>query len=162
MGAMRHQDYRSHANPNTNMFNPEQLSLLETIMTFRKMTKGSFLFREGDLADHLYYIISGKAKIMKAMEDGGLVILHVLERGDMYGELSESVRLTHGFHAEAIQDGIVGIIRQKDLYQLLQNHHDMSLRFLNWAGLTNRITQFKLRDLFLYGKLGARVEFYSL
>jgi CRP/FNR family transcriptional regulator len=119
------------------------------------MTKGSFLFREGDNADHLYYVMTGKVKIIKTVDEGGIVILHVLDSGDMYGELTEVGRLSHGFGAEVAQDGIVGIIRQKDLFALLQNHHDLAVRFLSWAGIINRITQFKLRDLFLYGKLGA-------
>lgn len=155
MSALRQQDSRLLGKPNTAMFTPEQMSLLETIMTFRKMSKGSFLFKEGDRADSLYYIMTGRVKVMKPVEDGGLVILHMLDRGDMYGELSECGRLLHGFQAEVIQEGIVGVIRQDELYQLLEKHHDLAIRFLSWSGLINRITQFKLRDLFLYGKLGA-------
>jgi len=155
MGAIRQQSYQKPRRPNSWIFTPEQLMVLESKMTFRKMAKGTFLFHEGDRAEYLYYIVTGKVKVMKPNEDGCFVVLHLLESGDLYGELNEWGRVTHGFAAEVTHDGMVGMIRQKDLFALLQEDHELAVRFLNWAGLINRITQFKLRDLFLYGKLGA-------
>lgn len=54
---------------------------------WRKYAADSYLFREGDPADHLLILSSGEVKISRATESGSEVVFAVLGAGDALGEL---------------------------------------------------------------------------
>ena len=49
--------------------------------------KGSFVFKEGDIADYFYVIEEGQVEIVKHNPDGTETILAVLKEGDSFGEM---------------------------------------------------------------------------
>lgn len=49
--------------------------------------KGSFVFKEGDIADYFYVIEEGQVEIVKHNPDGTDTILAVLKEGDSFGEM---------------------------------------------------------------------------
>ncbi len=53
----------------------------------RAVPAGGFFFREKDPADCVYVLEAGRAAVIKAWEDGELVLRH-LERGDCFGEMA--------------------------------------------------------------------------
>lgn len=53
----------------------------------RKYAADSYLFREGDPADHLLILASGEVKISRSTESGSEVVFAVLGAGDAFGEL---------------------------------------------------------------------------
>ena len=53
-----------------------------------KLGKGTVLFSEGDIGDHLYVIVEGKLKLGTSSGDGRENLLSVLGPGEMFGELS--------------------------------------------------------------------------
>jgi len=54
---------------------------------WRKYPGDSYLFREGDPADHLLVIASGEVKIARPTESGSEVVFAILGAGDALGEL---------------------------------------------------------------------------
>ena len=54
----------------------------------RKFPKGAVLFWEGDPADDVVILVSGRAKAWVSSPDGREVILNLLDAGDIIGELS--------------------------------------------------------------------------
>lgn len=53
-----------------------------------KMYKsGEVIFREGDTADRMYYICSGKVQV-SSMKNGETVILATLREGEIFGEMA--------------------------------------------------------------------------
>lgn len=54
---------------------------------WRKYAGDSYLFREGDPADHLLVIASGEVKISRATEAGSEVVFAILGAGSALGEL---------------------------------------------------------------------------
>ena len=49
--------------------------------------KGSFVFKEGDIADFFYVIEEGQVEIVKHNWDGTETILAILKEGDSFGEM---------------------------------------------------------------------------
>ena len=49
--------------------------------------KGSFVFKEGDIADFFYVIEEGQVEIVKHNPDGTETILAILKEGDSFGEM---------------------------------------------------------------------------
>ena len=61
---------------------------LRSSMENVKLGKGTVLFSEGDIGDHLYVIVEGKLKLGTSSGDGRENLLSVLGPGEMFGELS--------------------------------------------------------------------------
>lgn len=133
----------------------EQLQAMEAKMIFRKAPRGTYLFWEGDDADKLYYIRSGQVKLLKSTEEGKDLIVSVLQKGDLIAEMGGWKDASHDYGAVVLQNAEIGVLYKKDLGPLFAECPDLSLQFMYWIGLTQRVLQSKLRDLLLYGKSGA-------
>jgi len=140
---------------NTDCFSPENLSKLKEIMYDHKVAAGSYLFWEGDAADKLYFMKTGRVKITKSSDEGKSFILYMYGQGDLFGQLDPFHDSNHNFNAEVVEDSVIGIIQQKDLETLLWQHGDLAIEFMKWMGLMHRMTQTKFRDLMMFGKPGA-------
>ena len=68
-------------------FTPEQLRGLATMVMRRSAPRGTALIREGDVADCLYVVMSGRVKVMMGEADGKETILSILGPGDFCGEM---------------------------------------------------------------------------
>lgn len=133
----------------------EHFNQLEGLMNLYKEKKGSFLYWEGDEADKLYYIKSGKVKILKSTEDGKDLIISIMSSGDLIGEYGGCEDPTQSFSAEVIEHVEVGVISTRDLEQLLMQNGSFAIQFMKWFSLMNQRNQSKFRDLLLFGKAGA-------
>ena len=65
----------------------ETLNKFLSFCTRRKFPKKGVIFREGDLADSLYYIIEGSVSVTCADEDDNESILTYLHEGQFIGEI---------------------------------------------------------------------------
>ncbi|CAG7641769.1 Anaerobic regulatory protein [Paenibacillus solanacearum] len=133
----------------------ESLDKLKSIMYTKKVEKGSYLFWEGDTADKLYFVISGRVRTTKTSDTGRSFTMYLHEEGDMFGQMDPFQDSVHSFSAEVTERGDIGVIQRKDLEVLLWQHGDLAIEFMKWMGLMHRLTQTKFRDLLMFGKPGA-------
>lgn len=147
---------RNNAQAIANFFNEEQFARLKELMYPKRAEAGSYLFWEGEPADKLYYIQSGRVKLRKVMEDGKEFILSILQAGDLLCEPDDGLSgVKYSYSAEAIDEAKLGVIQWTDLEILLYRHGDFAVRFMNWMSLSRRVSESKFRDLLLFGKPGA-------
>lgn len=66
---------------------PADLEALVKEARWRKYAGESYLFHEGDPADHLLVIASGEVKVSRATESGSEVVFAILGAGSALGEL---------------------------------------------------------------------------
>lgn len=140
---------------NTNCFTESNLSKIQEIMYEQKIQPGAYLFWEGDVADKLYYIKSGRVKVTKSTDEGKELLLYMFQDGDMLGQIDPYEQSRHAFTAEAIEECVVGVVQQQDLEVLIWQHGELAIEFMKWIGLMHRLTQTKFRDMMMYGKPGA-------
>src|SRR5690606_10623533 len=133
----------------------DQLQSMEAMMQWKKGSKGTYLFWEGGEADKLYYNRFGLHRLMKSSEEGKEIMVSVLQCGDLIAEMGVLQDTMHNYSAEVMQTAEIGILYKKDLMTLFSQNDGLSLQFMYWLGLSQRIAQSKLRDLLLYGKSGA-------
>lgn len=139
----------------TTFFSEENLHRLQSIMYTKHVEKGDYLFREGDSANKLYYVIKGGVRLNKLTETGKSFILYLHQAGDLFGQMDPFQHSLHSFSAEVTTDCKIGVIQRKDLEVLLWQHGDLAIEFMKWMGLMHRMTETKFRDLMMYGKPGA-------
>jgi CRP/FNR family cyclic AMP-dependent transcriptional regulator len=137
------------------IFSPENLERLKNIMYSKTVEADSYLFWDGDPAEYLYYVKSGRVKLTKTTDDGNKISLYLHYAGDMFGQIDPFLASTQTFNAEVIEDAEFGVIQKKDLETLLWQHGDLAIEFMKWMGMTHRMTQTKFRDFLLYGRPGA-------
>ncbi|MFH5185254.1 Crp/Fnr family transcriptional regulator [Paenibacillus sp. TAB 01] len=140
---------------NTECFSGENLFRLQQMMYDLPLESGSHLFWEGELADKLYYVKSGRIQLTKSSEAGRQFILYMHQEGDMFGQIDPFHQSRHSFDAEVIEDSVIGVLLQSDLEGLLWQNGGLAVEFMRWMGLVHRMTQTKFRDLMMFGKHGA-------
>ncbi len=91
---------------------------------------GDFLLKEGESDDTLYVLVSGRLEVVKADQGGGFVTLHVLEPGDLAGELGFIDGTMHSAGLRAISDCEVFTIHRKDFEKLLEEDPDLLYRVM--------------------------------
>lgn len=128
---------------------------LQGLMQLKSINVGDRLFYEGDDVKALYYIKSGRVKLTKTNEDGKEIILSFMQTDDLVGEFGGADCEYHAYEAEIVEEGMVGVIMMRDLEIYLSQNGEMALEFIRWMGTTQRMMQYKLRDLLMNGKAGA-------
>ena len=66
----------------------EAAAALRSSMTEQVTPRGTVIFAEGQIGDHMYVIIEGKVKLGHASPDGRESLMAVLGPGEIFGELS--------------------------------------------------------------------------
>ena len=118
--------------------------------------KSSYLFQEGDRAEEIYYVKSGKVRIGKITPDGREITFRIVNAGDFISEVRLFCTLsTYSVHAKAIEDCECAVIHKDDLEENLLINPGLSAEFMKMLGIHQQKTQSKFRDLILHGKKGA-------
>src|SRR5690606_33189341 len=115
---------------------------------------GSYLFWEGDEANSIYWIRSGRLKLRKSTSEGKDLLLSIVQANDLIADI-DAWDTMHRYSAEAIEDVEVGVISKLQLELLMSKSGEFSYRFAMWMSLMQRQTESKLRDLLMGGKHGA-------
>ncbi len=87
----------------------------------RIFKKGSHLFEEGDPADQLFWIRSGRVHIMKRMEGTVHRQIGVASKNEFIGEMGVLESLPRSASALAATEVVVTVICQSDFFELMQN-----------------------------------------
>ncbi|OGO18884.1 MAG: hypothetical protein A2Z14_11040 [Chloroflexi bacterium RBG_16_48_8] len=84
--------------PNFAGLSVDRLNKIATISRIRNFVEGQELFREGNTATHLMFLISGEIHVVYQLGDGSQVVVDMLVAGDplAWSALLEPHRLTAG------------------------------------------------------------------
>lgn len=136
-------------------FTPKQFQWIRERMTRGKIPEGECINEDHSWGGHLFYIEEGCVKEVKFTEDGDPFILSLKQAGELAGAVGGFSPYGHSVHLIAHENTTVGILSQTGLEELFYEHPDLSIRFMEWMALEQRIYQSKLRDLMMHGKTGA-------
>ncbi|WP_449538779.1 Crp/Fnr family transcriptional regulator [Ferdinandcohnia sp. Marseille-Q9671] len=134
----------------------DNLNKLHNIMHTKKVMAGSHLFWEGEEAEKMYYVVSGRVKLRASSERGKDYLLSIKDKGSFIGEFGGFTdKLYFNYRAEVEEDSEIGVIHISDLKKLLYQFGNFAVEFMSWVGWTQRIMQNKLYDLLFFDKTGA-------
>jgi len=86
----------------------------------RVFKKGSYLFEEGDPSDQLFWIRSGRVRIMKRMEGSVHRQIGVAGKNEFVGEMGVLESLPRSASALAVTEVVVAVISQHDFSESMQ------------------------------------------
>jgi CRP-like cAMP-binding protein len=105
----------------------EDLKLIAGHGIERSIEEGEFFFFQGDPAEYLYVLISGRAKLMQANPAGQQVNLRTISEWQLFGALG-AVRdeATYPASAQALENSTALAIKSADLRELMQTRPYLS------------------------------------
>lgn len=101
---------------------------LQALLRPRSVDKDEFLFFEGDPADTLYLVRSGRIKILKHSDTGKEMLLEIVSAGDTVGETGVLDGGVYPVSAQAMEPSQVWGIPRADYLRALDEHPDLALQ----------------------------------
>lgn len=107
----------------------EEMRRIARMWGERRYAKGASIFSEGDPADAMFIVAEGLVKLVSVSGKGAETILHLLKRGDIFGELffAEERR---AFEAVATMDVVVTVIPRKSFEKILAGFPAVAQNFV--------------------------------
>src|SRR5688572_16283962 len=103
---------------------------IDRVSRIRIYPKGAVVFREGNAAQGVYVLSSGRAKISISSADGKKLILRIARGGDILGLYAGLTGRPFEATAEMVEGGRVDFISRQDLLNLIGRQNGSSLNLL--------------------------------
>jgi CRP/FNR family transcriptional regulator, cyclic AMP receptor protein len=128
-------------------FDPQTfLALVGAGKTIMNFTKGRIIFSQGDAANSVFYIQSGKVKMTVVSERGKEAVVGILEAGQFFGEgclNGHSVRIAT---AKTLEPSVVTSISKKTMLAVLNKQPKFSELFMAYLLTRNTRVEEDLID----------------
>ena len=116
-------------------------------MSVRPYKKGRLIFMEGEPADFVGFVLSGRVKLYRMSEEGQERVIHLISAGDVFGEVPFLDNGTHPLTAEAAEETRIAIINHADLRALLERNPCAQERLLAVLSLRLRQTYRQIHSM---------------
>ncbi len=109
--------------------------------------KGSPLYLPNDPGASIYFLKSGRIKVIRISLDGRECILDIVEPGEIFGEMSILDEEPEEIMAEALEDACVCAIPAAGLRRLIQSKPELALGIARLLGQRRRKLESRLQSL---------------
>lgn len=103
-----------------NVLSDDELDRLIPMLTERNFKPRQLLFSAGDPAERVYLLLRGRVKIFQVAENGKEIILDVVGKGDVVGDMAVVADGERTASAQAIDDTVAVSITWEDFGHLVQ------------------------------------------
>ena len=133
-------------------FSPEEMAALGSVGQRKMFRRGEAVFHQGDRADVMFLIKSGRVKLAKIFEDGREVILDYRKAGDAFGENMFAEAIHYPVTAWCLEATCTCGIQKADFERLILEHPAIGLQVIRKqseqiASLTTRLGDMTLPTL---------------
>jgi CRP-like cAMP-binding protein len=120
-------------------FNQNEINVLANFLKAYQADQGTVLFREGDQAGYMCFLIEGRLEVFKDVEFGQKKKLAEIRAGKSIGEMSVIDNLPNSATVVAGAPSILILLTRRDLQQIAQNQPQLAIKLL-WH-LANLLSQ---------------------
>lgn len=138
--------------------NEEFLQKIDDISLKRSYAKGRIIFMEGEPGEAFFYVRSGLVKISKLSSDGREHILHILNEGHVFAEVTLFSNSAYPATAEVLEDAEIGMIKNAALEKVIIENPEISLELIKYLNKRLIEAQNKVRNLALYDTFGRTAQ----
>ena len=112
-------------------FSDDQIEVLKPIIEDIRFDTDQIIFNQGDPADYLYFVLDGRVSIRFKPEDGPVLMVSEVDRGEVFGW--SSALGSHRYTSSAIcsECGLFIRLEGEDLKNLCQEHPETGILILN-------------------------------
>lgn len=123
------------------------MTFFSNTKTIKKLKKNAHLFSEGDSANLLYQVKSGKIKTSKSNDFGKEFIMNIYKEGDFLGYFDLLEDNVHKVSAIAIENSEVAAIPKQEFYNILYADNNVTMKFVKMMSRQLAETEDKLLKL---------------
>ncbi|CAN5296950.1 hypothetical protein BH09BAC5_BH09BAC5_29360 [soil metagenome] len=113
----------------------------------KKLKSRTMIFMEGDSANFLYFIVSGKIKIFRTNEHGKEFITEIHNEGSFFGYQALLEETIHRQSAMALEDSEIIQIPKQDFFTLLFSNNEIAIKFIRFISNSKSESENKLLKL---------------
>ena len=133
-----------------------RLEALARLATLSHVSRGDVVLREGENTNAIYFVLNGALKVLVSDAEGREVILTMLGRGEMFGEMGAIDNHPRSATVVATQSSELVVISKQDFQQMLFDNFEVSLAIMRGLANRLRIADRKIESLALldvYGRV---------
>ena len=116
-----------------------QLVLLTSAVTRKRIPRGTAIIAAGDVTDSLYVVIAGRLKVMMSDDEGREVILAILGPNEFFGEMGLIDDHPRSASVVAIEPCELLTLSKRDFKKCLQDNFEMAMTVMR--GLVKRLRE---------------------
>lgn len=112
-------------------FSTDQVAILSPLLADVRYEVGQVIFSQGDAADFLYFVIEGSVSIQFKPDDGPVLRVADVERGEVFGWSSALGSQCYTSSAVCTGKGLFVRMSSGDLKTLCEEHSETGILILN-------------------------------
>jgi CRP/FNR family cyclic AMP-dependent transcriptional regulator len=116
-----------------------QLAVLTSLVSRKRIPRGTAIIAAGDVTDSLYVIIAGRLKVMISDDEGREVILSILGPNEFFGEMGLIDDHPRSASVVAIEPCELLALSKRDFKKCLQDNFEMAMTVMR--GLVKRLRE---------------------
>lgn len=128
---------------------PADLAIIDQVTIERRYKKNMIIFMEGEPGEGFHYIKRGKVKIAQLTQDGREHIINILGPGEVFAEVLLFNRGTYPATAVAIEDSLIGMIKNSELEKVVTENSRIALQIIRVMSKKLLQAQKKIKTLAL-------------
>jgi CRP/FNR family cyclic AMP-dependent transcriptional regulator len=140
---------------------PAELEAIERLAVRKRYPRNTIIIEQGDEANTLYLLVSGRVKIYMPGDDAKEVVLREVGPGSYVGELAMLVGGTRSASVRTVEDSTFLVLTQHSFNQIITAHPQIALTLLRDLAqrvceLTEDVGDLALLDV--YGRIVKLLE----
>jgi CRP/FNR family transcriptional regulator len=128
---------------------PQDLGDIAAITIIKSLSRGQYLFHEGDPASGFYIVQSGSINVHRVNAAGKEQIIHIFRAGESFAEVALASERGYPAEARAIESSQVLLVQKQGILALLRRQPELALRMLGSMSGHLRVLVAQLEDLTL-------------
>ena len=132
-------------------FHDSDFQELERLCHLGTLARGCFAYVPGDPSDQVFFLRSGRVKVARMAPGGKEWILHLVEPGEVLGELAVAGEDVRRNTAEAVEDVVYASIRREPFLVLAARKPTLALRLLHLVGERRRHMEARVEGVLFAG-----------
>jgi len=128
---------------------PKDLQDIAEVTVIKSLSKGDYLFHEGDPASGFYVIQRGSVNVHRVNAAGKEQIIHIFRTGESFAEVALASEKGYPADAVALESSQVLLVQKNGILALLRRQPELALRMLGSMSSHLRVLVGQLEDLTL-------------
>jgi CRP/FNR family transcriptional regulator len=126
-----------------------ELNAIAEFTAVKSVTKGGYLFHEGDSSAGFYIVQTGAINVHRVNAGGKEQVIHVFRAGESFAEGTLATEKGYPADARAVEASQVLLVQKSGILALLKRQPELALRMLGSMSAHLRILVGQLEDLTL-------------
>ncbi len=126
---------------------PDVLQEVAAAFRAKRAKRGSFIFLEGQPAQHLHLVAEGRVKVMRETDDGREVILTLVAPGGIFGAAGGWGQRTYPASAVALEDSVILQLASTVYRDLMERHQSFAMGVTQEIGSRLREAHTRIGEL---------------